>query len=184
MCGSEAEPSRCCAQSWRSEVKSALLAIVLAFTSLGLQACRMTEVALVTIRNETSVGVRLRAGLNGRPPLDPAMHLGPGAEDILLRYEEPRYGTPKVPDYIDSLEITVESCRLELGRIELERLAFRKPDVRHWTFRIRRELLDRAGCLSGTQVRRRHSVNRPGSFAEVIRRTDGPLSSRRGSEIR
>ena len=55
-----------------------------------LQSCRLTEVALVTVRNETKVDVAVKVRLPGQSDFQEDLRLKPAEERTILKYEEPR----------------------------------------------------------------------------------------------
>lgn len=115
-----------------------------AFALSLVVGCHTTEVALVTVRNDTDERITLTPWMRGQPHREPAMEVRPREEDILVRYEEPRFGKPSFPPHIRSLTLTIAGCQRELP---YERLATRKPGIRHWVIPVTAAVLAQLGCL-------------------------------------
>ena len=70
--------------------RNGLLAGITLVTALGLSACRLTEVALVTVRNDTRAPVAVELRIPGEAVFRDDLMLAPADEGTLLKYEEPR----------------------------------------------------------------------------------------------
>src|SRR5664279_1621136 len=76
-----------------------------------LAGCRFTDVALVTVRNESSIGIAVHAQLHGEPDLRPDESLAPAEAEALVKYEEPRGAPTSITDLVTRLRFqTTAGC--------------------------------------------------------------------------
>ena len=113
---------------------------------LALASCRLTEVALVTVRNETGGPLAVRARLPGDPAFREDLALQPAQESTLVKYEEPRHEARALPSLVDGLKVEASGCVATLEAPAVARAAVRTEQPRRWTVRVTPELLKSAGC--------------------------------------
>src|SRR4029078_5678176 len=78
--------------------------------ALALLSCRLTEVALVTVRNETKADVAIHVRLPGDPQFRDDLVLRPAEERAILKYEEPKSTARSLPSLIDGLQVVSGPC--------------------------------------------------------------------------
>jgi type II secretory pathway predicted ATPase ExeA len=125
------------------EVVHALL-IALSFAAGG---CATTEVAIITVRNETSAELAVQPRLHGQGELDEAVTLRPSEERVMIKYEEPPSRPTPVSRYIEGLRVTTAArCEGALDSSAVTGAAERSRDRRRWTIRLTSQLLRTLAC--------------------------------------
>ena len=114
--------------------------------TLALSSCRLTEVALVTVRNETPAELGVKVRLPGDPRFQEDRPLPPAQENVLLKYEEPRSEARPMSALVDGLELTTGVCRAKLEGAAVAAAAVRTEHPRRWTVKVTPELLRSSGC--------------------------------------
>jgi hypothetical protein len=114
----------------------------------SLTGCRFTDVALVTVRNESNVGVTVHAQLHGEPDLRPDESLAPAEEGALVKYEEPRGAPTPITDLVTRLRFqTAAGCMTRtLEAPGLTAISMRDNKQHRWTIRVTGDLLQKEGC--------------------------------------
>jgi hypothetical protein len=123
-----------------------LWVLAIALAGLATSSCRLTEVALVTARNETNSEVGVRVRLPGDPVYREDLTLAPAQESTLLKYEDPRHNPRSLPSLVDGLQLAAGGCVARLEAPALARAAVRTESPRRWTVRLTPELLKASGC--------------------------------------
>jgi hypothetical protein len=127
----------------RLRIGRALL-IALSFAAGG---CATTEVAIITVRNETAADLAVQPRLHGQSELDEPVTLRPSEERVMIKYEEPRSRLTPVSQYVDGLRVTTAArCEGALDSNAVTRAAERSRDRRRWTIRLTSQLLRTSGC--------------------------------------
>jgi hypothetical protein len=119
------------------------LVTIVAFT---ISSCRLTEVALVTVRNETPAELGVKVRLPGDPRFQEDRPLPPAQENVLLKYEEPRSETRPMSALVDGLELMAGACVAKLEGAAVAAAAVRTEHPRRWTVKVTPELLSASGC--------------------------------------
>ena len=73
-------------------------------------ACRTTEVALVTLRNDTPSSILVLARLHGNDDFGTPYHLASHQEDVLIKYEENRRSARPIENMVEAVRIESPSC--------------------------------------------------------------------------
>ena len=118
----------------------------LLIVALTVTSCRLTEVALVTVRNETPAALGVKVRLPGDPTFQDDRPLPPAQENVLLRYEEPRSEARPMSALVDGLELVAGACVARLEGAAVAAAAVRTEHPRRWTVKVTPELLRTAGC--------------------------------------
>lgn len=113
-----------------------------------LAGCRFTDVALVTVRNESSIGITVHAQLHGAPNLRPDESLAPAEEGALVKYEEPRGAPTPITDLVTRLRFqTTAGCMTRTLEAPGLTANSTRDNKRHrWTIRVTGDLLQKEGC--------------------------------------
>lgn len=111
-------------------------------------SCRMTEVALVTVRNETKSDVAIHVRLPGDPTFRDDLDLKPAEEKTLLKYEEQGSTAQPLPSLVDGLQVVAGPCTSTLDTTAVARAAVRTEKPRRWTVLVTPALLRASGCPS------------------------------------
>jgi hypothetical protein len=111
-----------------------------------LGSCRFTEMALVTVRNETTVELSVHVRLPGDEAFREDLLLESGQESSLLKYEEPGGQARPVLEVIEALKLVTATCALTLEGPALAQATLRVPYHRRWLLRVTPVLLRQAGC--------------------------------------
>jgi hypothetical protein len=111
----------------------------------------LTEVALISVRNESSAPVHVCARVHGSERYQDTVDLAPNEERALVQYEEGRFRVDPVERRVLGLELVTSSgcvARLEDGA--LVRASSRASDSRHWTIHVEQTTLGSARCAPPT----------------------------------
>ena len=109
-------------------------------------SCRVTEVALVTVRNETPAQVAVHVRLPGNPRFRDDVVLKPAEEATILKYEEPKTGVQPLPSLVDGIQVVAGACTGTLETADGTRAAVRTDHPRRWTIRVTPEVVRASGC--------------------------------------
>ena len=110
--------------------------------------CRLTEVAIVTVRNETTADFTIHTRLRGDTGYNEDRLLRPTEERAVLKYEEPRSGVTPLSELIVALRFrTASGCTTApLESSALTGASVRDRERRRWTVRVTNEVLRTEGC--------------------------------------
>jgi hypothetical protein len=108
-------------------------------------SCRLTEVAVVTVRNETVSDLTVHVRLPGDEDFREDLTLESAQESTVLKYGESGEATP-LPQLIDELRLVSGTCVGTLDAATVAELAERSTRARRWTLRVTPGLLRRSGC--------------------------------------
>lgn len=120
----------------------------LSIAALTVLSCRVTEVALVTVRNETKASVTVHVRLPGDPQFRDDVVLNPAEERTILKYEEPKSKAQPMPSLVDGLQIVTGPCTSTLENADVARAAVRTERPRRWTVRVTPATLHASGCAA------------------------------------
>jgi len=142
-------------------------AFLICVVSIGATGCAWTEVALVSVQNETPATVHVRSRLRGNTAFENPFDLTPAEQRPLMKYEEGRFTVEPISNLVLVLEVvTPAGCILRLDDGALQRTATRDPDARRWTVHVRPDALAAATCEGtkavGQPVERSHG-GQPGT---------------------
>jgi hypothetical protein len=117
---------------------------------LGLVGCPLTNVALVSVSNETPAALRVRSRLRGSATFAGTMDLAPAEEKPLLKYQEGRFTVEPIARLVLGLElVTSAGCVARLEDGSLTRASTRDPDAPLWTVHLRPDDLPGLRCTAG-----------------------------------
>ena len=109
-------------------------------------SCRFTDMALVTVRNETTTDVTVYVRLPGDEQFREDLLLESGQESALLKYEEPGTTPRPVLEVIEALKLVTATCAVTLEGPALTQATLRVPYHRRWLLRVTPALLQAARC--------------------------------------
>jgi hypothetical protein len=123
-------------------------ASLLLLAAAAVLSCRVTEVALVTVRNDTRADVAVRVRLPGSPTFRDDLMLKPTDERTILKYEEQKSAAQALPSLVDGLQVVVGPCMGTLDTADVARAAVRTEHPRRWTVLVTPAVLRASGCPS------------------------------------
>jgi hypothetical protein len=129
-------------------VLTAVLAVVLLAAG-----CPITNVALVSVSNQTPTRLHVRARLRANPTFEDAMDLGPTEESALMKYEEGPFTVEPIEKLVNSLElVTPVGCVARLEDGPLTRASTRDAHATRWTIYLRPDDLPGIRCAGGARA--------------------------------
>lgn len=120
-----------------------LTALVVA---LAAPACRHTEMALVTVRNDTPAELVVATRVPGGARFTGTMRLAPNQEDFLIKYEEDKRNARPIERLVEAMRIEVGSCVASINQTSIAKSSVRDDENRHWRIHLTQEALTTAGC--------------------------------------
>lgn len=128
-----------------------LIALPSVLMLLVLGGCPLTNVALVSVSNETPAHLQVRSRLRGNATFAGAMDLAPTEEKPLLKYEEGWFTVEPIAKLVLGLDLVASTgCVARLENGALTRASTRDPDAPLWTVHLRPEDLPGIQCPPGT----------------------------------
>jgi hypothetical protein len=130
-----------------TSVRPLFCASVILAATAGV-GCRLTEVAIVTVRNETTADLTVHTRFPGDVEYNEDRLLRPADERAVLKYEEPRASVTPLSELVVGLRFrTAFGCiTAPLESSALFGVSVRDNERRRWTVRITDELLRSKGC--------------------------------------
>jgi len=122
--------------------------LLLLLPALTLVSCRFTEMALVTVRNETVYDLAVHLRLPGDEAFREDLILESGQESTLLKYEEPGGVARPLPEVIEALKLITDACVATLEAPAVAAATLRVPFQRRWLLRVTPALLRASGCAT------------------------------------
>jgi hypothetical protein len=112
-----------------------------------LCACRLTQVALVSVRNETPQDLVVYTILPGDPIDRTPVKLTPNQEIGVLKYEEPTSQVTPISEQVRGIRVDSKEC---LGTLidgsRMQMASYRLTRPRRWIIRVNPAILRAAGC--------------------------------------
>ena len=132
----------------RAGALGTLLSAALAWpVLLAHTSCLSTEVALISVRNETATSVHVRARLRGFDNYEDTFDLAPAEERALVKYEEGRAHVDPVGKRVDGIEVvTSAGCVARVDDGALEKASTRESGARRWTVHVLPDAVAAARC--------------------------------------
>jgi hypothetical protein len=128
-----------------------LLRLVAAgLVAVTLCACRFTEVALVTVLNETSSDITVYTVLPRSDGTgdDVPVRLAAHEEGAIVKYEEPRGEVLPLSANLRAIRVVAGDCVVVMTGDSMRGVARRRASRRHWVIHVGSETLRALGCGS------------------------------------
>lgn len=129
-------------------LKTRRLLATVALLLVNAAACRHTEVALVTVRNDTAAELIVATRVPGNSEFTGTMRLAPKQEDILIKYEEDRRKARAIERLVEAMRVEVGSCVASVNQTSIVKSSIRDDENRHWRIHLTQEALKVGGCDS------------------------------------